>query len=83
MGEIAKLFWIDGAQAVRLPEGWRLDGEAVQARREGAAIVLEPVPGTETWDWLQARVQPFDPDVEAALAEDVPQQGRSPSDLPE
>jgi antitoxin VapB len=80
MGEIAKLFWADGAQAVRLPEGWRLESEAVQVRREGNAVILEPMPGT--WDWLQARVQPLDDDVQAALDEEVPEQVRSASDLP-
>ncbi|MEH3146107.1 MAG: AbrB/MazE/SpoVT family DNA-binding domain-containing protein [Methylobacterium frigidaeris] len=68
MGEIAKLFWVDGAQAVRLPEGWRLDGEAVQVRREGAAIVLEPVPGT--WGWLQELVGPVDEDFLKAVEEE-------------
>jgi antitoxin VapB len=51
MGEIAKLFWADGAQAVCLPEGWRLESEAVQVRREGNAVILEPMPGT----WTSAR----------------------------
>ncbi len=68
MGEIAKLFWVDGAQAVRLPEGWRLDGEAVQVRREGAAIVLEPV--SASWDWLQELVGPVDEEFLKAVEEE-------------
>jgi len=78
MGEIAKLFWTDGAQAVRLPEGWRLEGEAVQVCREGDAVILEPVtteptasePKPGSWDWLRARVQPLDDDVQATLDEE-------------
>ncbi|MGX7705265.1 antitoxin [Methylobacterium sp. Gmos1] len=91
MGDIAKLFWTDGAQAVRLPEGWRLEGEAVQVRREGDAVILEPVtsepvtsePVPGSWDWLQARVRPLDDDVQAALDEEVSEQVRPAADLPE
>ncbi len=86
MGEIAKLFWTDGAQAVRLPEGWHLEGEAVQVRREGNSVILEPVtsePMPGSWDWLQARIRPLDDDVQAALDEEVSEQVRPAADLPE
>ncbi|MCF4126458.1 antitoxin [Methylobacterium sp. SyP6R] len=79
MGEIAKLFWADGAQAVRLPEGWRLEGEAVQVRREGNAVILEPMPGN--WDWLKALVGPVDNDFEAAVAEQPPLPDSDMSDV--
>src|SRR5208337_3060579 len=33
----------DGAQLVKLPEGFQLEGVIVSIRRQGKAIVLEPV----------------------------------------
>jgi antitoxin VapB len=46
MGKIgrAKLFWSGRSQAVRLPKTFRFEGEEVSIRREGAAVILEPVP---------------------------------------
>ena len=79
MGEIAKLFWTDGAQAVRLPEEWRLEGEAVQVRREGNTVILEPMPGN--WDWLKALVGPLDDDFVAAVAEQPPLPESEASDV--
>ncbi|AWB23906.1 AbrB/MazE/SpoVT family DNA-binding domain-containing protein [Methylobacterium currus] len=86
MGEIAEPFWTDGAQSVRLPEGWRREGEAVQVRREGNTVILEPVtpePKPGSWDWLQARIRLLDDDVPAALDEEVSEQVRPAADLPE
>ncbi|KMO16211.1 antitoxin [Methylobacterium platani] len=79
MGEIAKLFWTDGAQAVRLPDGWCLEGEAVQVRREGNALILEPIPGN--WAWLKALVGPVDDDFAAAVAEQPPLPDSDMSDV--
>jgi virulence-associated protein VagC len=42
----AKVFWIGRNQAVRLPKAFRFDGESVSIRREGNAIILEPI---DTW----------------------------------
>jgi virulence-associated protein VagC len=39
----ARLFTTGGSQAVRLPKEFRFEGEFVQIRREGNAVVLEPV----------------------------------------
>lgn len=39
----AKLFAHGGSQAVRLPKAFRFDGEEVSVRREGAAVILEPL----------------------------------------
>jgi hypothetical protein len=45
----AKLFRNGRSQAFRLPKEFRFDGDAVSVRREGAAVILEP---------LRARVWP-------------------------
>jgi antitoxin VapB len=39
----AKLFAHGGSQAVRLPKAFRFDGEEVTVRREGRAVILEPI----------------------------------------
>lgn len=39
----AKLFWNGRSQAVRLPRAFRFDGDEVEIRREGDAVILEPV----------------------------------------
>ena len=51
----AKLFRHGGSQAVRLPKAFRFEGEEVTVRKEGDAVILEPVrikePKTpEEWD---------------------------------
>ena len=40
---LAKLFKHGGSQAVRLPKAFRFKGEEVTVRREGEAVILEPV----------------------------------------
>ncbi len=40
----AKVFWNGRSQAVRLPKEFRFEGNEVLVRREGEAVVLEPVP---------------------------------------
>lgn len=42
--ERAKLFWNGRSQAVRLPQQFRFQGDEVLVRREGEAVILEPVP---------------------------------------
>ncbi len=39
----AKLFWNGRSQAVRLPKEFRFSGDAVTVRREGEAVILEPL----------------------------------------
>jgi len=46
--KLAEIVRDDGSQWVRLPEEFRLEGEAVSIRRQGEAIVLEPVKAA-TW----------------------------------
>jgi len=43
----AKLFWNGRSQAVRLPKEFRFEGDEVEIRREGNAVILEPVPRRE------------------------------------
>ena len=39
----ARIFTNGGSQAVRLPKEFRFDAEEVSIRREGSAVVLEPI----------------------------------------
>jgi antitoxin VapB len=39
----AKLFQHGGSQAVRLPKMFRFEGSEVTVRRDGEAVILEPV----------------------------------------
>ncbi len=50
MTATAKLFTHGGSQAVRLPKAFRFEGREVAIRKEGDAVILEPVQETkETW----------------------------------
>ena len=46
----AKLLWVDGWQAVRLPNEYRFEGNEVRIRRHGEAVILEPL--ATDWGWL-------------------------------
>lgn len=39
----AKVFWSGRSQAVRLPKEFRFEGTEVRIRREGNAVILEPL----------------------------------------
>jgi antitoxin VapB len=41
---VAKLFRHGGSQAVRLPKAFRFEGTEVSIKREGADVVLTPIP---------------------------------------
>ena len=41
--KVAEIVRADGSQLVRLPEEFHLEGDTVSIRRQGEAIVLEPV----------------------------------------
>lgn len=45
---IARVFWSGRSQAVRLPKAFRFDTDAVRIRRQGSAVILEPIP--QGWD---------------------------------
>lgn len=40
---IAEIVNANGTQAVKLPDGFHFQGETVSIRREGEAVILEPV----------------------------------------
>jgi antitoxin VapB len=51
--DIAALVEDESGQSVRLPEGYRFDASEVRVRREGNALVLEPVAEkSDEWAWL-------------------------------
>jgi antitoxin VapB len=52
----AKLFTHGGSQAVRLPKAFRFEGKEVSVRKEGDAVILEPVKPKESLDDLWARL---------------------------
>ena len=72
--ETAKVFWSGRSQAVRLPKAFRVEGNEVRIRHQGAAIVLEPI--AQDWDWLGEVQGPVDRDFEAAATEAVAEQDR-------
>lgn len=47
----AKLFRNGNSQAVRLPQEFRFQGDEVRIRKEGDAVVLEPII-TNTKEWF-------------------------------
>lgn len=69
----AKVFWSGRSQAVRLPKAFRFDTDEVRIRRQGSAVILEPIP--QGWDWLDAVTAPVDADfAAAATTEPAPQE---------
>ena len=57
MTATAKLFTHGGSQAVRLPKAFRFEGTEVSVRREGDAVILEPVKvQQESWEEFWARL---------------------------
>lgn len=60
MSRTAKLFWTGRSQAVRLPREFRMEGAEVRIRKQGAAVVLEPV--ASDWTWLNSIAGQFSED---------------------
>jgi antitoxin VapB len=56
MTATAKLFAHGGSQAVRLPKAFRFEGSEVSIRKEGDAVILEPIRPQESWDAFFARI---------------------------
>ena len=67
MGSTAKIFMTGRSQAVRLPKEFRFESEEVRIRKEGSAVILEPLP--EDWSWLDTIARPIDEDFLEAVAE--------------
>ena len=70
----AKVFWSGRSQAVRLPKDFRFDSKEVLIRREGDSVILTPL--ASGWEWLKKMPGYVDPDFEAAVNEELPQQER-------
>ncbi len=66
MATTAKLFWSGRSQAVRLPKAFRMPGDEVRIRRQGRAVVLEPI--ADDWAWLD--------DIAGKMSEDFFADGR-------
>ncbi|NYT30593.1 MULTISPECIES: antitoxin [Rhizobium] len=65
--ETAKIFWSGCSQAVLLPKEFRFDGDSVAIRRQGRAIIIEPI--SDDWDWLADLAGPVDADFATAVEE--------------
>lgn len=70
----AKVFWSGRSQAVRLPKEFRVEADELAIRREGDALILEPI--AKGWDWLKKMPGHVDEDFEKAANEDVLEQER-------
>ena len=76
----AKIFWSGRSQAVRLPKEFRFDSSEVRIRRQGNAVILEPI--AQDWGWLdKLNARPFDDDFIEAVEEQLPQQERPELDF--
>jgi virulence-associated protein VagC len=67
-----EIYRSDGAQVVKLPAGFHFEGDTVSIRREGDAVILEPVKPTTWPPGFFAAIRIEDP----AFAR--PEQGRVP-----
>jgi len=56
MTKTAKLFRNGNSQAVRLPREFRFQGDEVRIRREGDAVILEPL-NADVKKWLAEILQ--------------------------
>ncbi len=70
----AKVFMTGRSQAVRLPKEFRFACDEVRIRREGSAVILEPLP--LDWSWLDAIAGDLDDDFVQAALEPVEDQSR-------
>ena len=75
MNKTAKLFRNGNSQAVRLPQEFRFAGDEVRIRKEGDAVVLEPMI-TNVREWL-------DDLKRHPLSEDFMSSGREQPPFPE
>ncbi|BDP42846.1 hypothetical protein DAETH_28150 [Deinococcus aetherius] len=56
--DTAQLFEIEGSQAVRLPEAYRLEGDEVIVKRVGDGVLL--LPRNNGWKNLLSSLEKFD-----------------------
>lgn len=71
--DFAKVFKSGRSQAVRLPKAYRFAGACVRIRREGRAVILEPI--AEDFDaWIAA--------IDGASSEPFMPEGRQQPPMP-
>ncbi|MBS0261371.1 MAG: AbrB/MazE/SpoVT family DNA-binding domain-containing protein [Planctomycetes bacterium] len=70
---LAEIIRHDGLQSVKLPAGFQFDTDTVSIRREGDAVVLEPVKSTTWPPGFFASIRIDDPQFER------PDQGQVPT----
>lgn len=76
MADIAKVFWSGRSQAVRLPKEFRFAADAVRIRRDGDAVILEPIAVEDEWASFPTLPDDVADAILAAVEEEVPQQER-------
>ena len=79
MGNTAKVFMTGRSQAVRLPKEFRFISSEVRIRKEGNAVILEPL--ANDWSWIDTIVRPIDQDFLDAVAERPEDQSRPELDV--
>ena len=72
VSKTAKLFWSGRSQAVRLPKDFRIEGDEVWIRKQGTAVILEPI--ASDWRWLDG--------IAGEFSEDFFSEGRNQPALP-
>ena len=72
--ETVKVFWSGRSQAIRLPRDFRFEASEVRIRRQGAAVILEPI--AHDWAWLERLVGSIDEDFAEAANERPTEQNR-------
>ena len=68
----AQVIMVDGRQTITLPEGIRIDSENVSIRREGDAIIIEPVRVDRWPDKFFEAIQINDANWERPVQGDLP-----------
>ena len=74
MGKTTKVFMTGRSQAVRPLKEFRFASTEVRIRKEGSAVILEPLP--EDWSWLDTFSRPIDEDFLEAVVERPGDRGR-------
>ena len=72
--DTARIAWSGDVQVVELPSAFALDAREVSIRREGTALILEPI--EDEWSGLGRISNEAAAELLAIVEEDVPQQER-------
>lgn len=70
--QTAEIIHTAGSQAVKLPEGFHFAGDAVSIRRQGEAVILEPLKPTAWPPGFFDAIRIDDPAFERPAQGDVP-----------